>query len=121
MLKLFSRYLSVGVLNTLLHWAVFTAVISLTSTSQAMANLVAFGVAVSFSFVVNSRFTFKAKPTTGRYLAFVGFMGLLSLLTGLMADLLILPPVVTLVAFSALSMVCGFVYSKYVVFRSVDS
>jgi len=121
MFKLFSRYLSVGVLNTLLHWVVFTAVLTLTSASQAIANLVAFGVAVSFSFVVNSRFTFKAKATTGRYVVFVGFMGLLSLLTGWMADRLALPPLVTLVAFSAISLVCGFFYSKYVVFRSVES
>lgn len=119
MLKLFSRYLSVGVLNTLLHWAVFTAVLTLTSASQAIANLVAFGVAVSFSFIVNSRFTFKIKATPGRYMVFVGFMGLLSLLIGWMADRLTLPPLMTLVGFSAISLVGGFFYSKYVVFRSV--
>lgn len=118
MLKLFPRYLSVGVLNTLIHWAVFTALLTLTSASQAPANLVAFGVAVSFSFVMNSRFTFKAKATKGRYIAFVVFMGVLSLLTGWMADQLNLPPLMTLVGFSAISLLCGFFYSRYVVFRS---
>ena len=121
MLKLFSRYLSVGALNTLLHWAVFTAILTATSFSQAIANLVAFAVAVSFSFIVNSHFTFKAKATGRRYLGFVGFMGLLSLLIGGAADRLGLPPLITLVAFSAISLVCGFLYSKYVIFRSVDS
>jgi len=121
MFKLFPRYLSVGVLNTLIHWAVFTAMLNLTSTSQAIANLIAFGVAVSFSFVVNSRFTFKAKATTSRYIVFVVFMGLLSVLTGWVADRLSLPPLVTLVGFSAISLIFGFFYSKYVVFRSVAS
>lgn len=121
MLKQFSRYLSVGVLNTLLHWAVFAAMLAFTSASQAAANLIAFGVAVSFSFVANSRFTFKAKATTGRYVVFVGFMGLLSLLTGGVADRLSLPPLITLLAFSTISLVCGYLYSKYVVFRSLRS
>ncbi|HEX5783528.1 MAG TPA: GtrA family protein [Burkholderiaceae bacterium] len=121
MFKQFSRYLSVGVLNTLLHWAVFSAVLTLTSASQAIANLIAFGVAVSFSFVVNARFTFKAQASTGRYVAFVGVMGALSVLTGWASDQLALPPLVTLVAFSIISLVCGFIYSKYVVFRESES
>jgi putative flippase GtrA len=121
MFKQFSRYLSVGVLNTLLHWAVFTAVLMLTSANQAVANLMAFGVAVSFSFVVNARFTFRAQATTGRYVAFVSVMGVLSVLTGWTSDQLELPPLVTLVAFSAISLVCGFFYSKYVVFRESES
>lgn len=119
MLKLFSRYLSVGVLNTVLHWIVFASILTLSSVGQAVANLVAFVVAISFSFFVNSRFTFKSKPTTRRYVVFVGFMGMMSLLTGVMADRLDWPPLVTLVAFSAISATCGFLYSKYVVFRSV--
>jgi putative flippase GtrA len=118
MLKLFSRYLSVGVLNTILHWIVFVSILTLSSVGQAVANLVAFGVAISFSFFINSRFTFKSKATTGRYVIFVGFMGMLSLLTGAMADRLDWQPLVTLVAFSAISAMCGFLYSKYVVFRS---
>lgn len=35
-----------------------------------------------FSFYVNARFTFKQSTTTRRYLLYVGFMGLLSILTG---------------------------------------
>ncbi len=120
MIQQLSRYLSVGVLNTLLHWVVFACLLTLSAASQALANLIAFSVAVSASFFINSRFTFKAKATSSRYLAFVSFMGLLSLLTGWMADFLGLPPLVTLVAFSSISLVCGFLYSKYVVFGSAD-
>lgn len=121
MFNQFFRYLSVGVLNTLVHWAVFAVVLTLTSVGQASANLIAFGVAVSCSFALNSRFTFKAQATTSRYMVFVGFMGLLSLLTGWTADWLGLPPLVTLIAFSSISLMCGFIYSKYVIFRSVRS
>jgi len=95
------------------------AALKLTLASQAIANLIAFGVAVSFSFIVNSRFTFKAKANAGRYLLFVGFMGALSLLTGWAADRLGVHPLITLLAFSTISLVCGFFFSKYVVFRSM--
>lgn len=118
MIQQLFRYLSVGVLNTLLHWTVFACLLMFSAASQALANLVAFSVAVSASFFINSRFTFKAKATSRRYLAFVSFMGLLSLLTGWMADFLSLPPLATLVTFSGISLVCGFIYSRYVVFGS---
>lgn len=81
MIQLFARYFSVGVINTLLHWVVFAALVYLASTTQATANLIAFIVAVTFSFFANAKFTFKKKATSGRYVAFVGFMGVLSYLT----------------------------------------
>ncbi|MGY5957263.1 Prophage bactoprenol-linked glucose translocase-like protein [Kosakonia sp. BK9b] len=117
MLKLFTKYTSVGVLNTLLHWAVFALCLYAFNTNQAVANLCGFIVAVSFSFYANARFTFKSSTTLHRYVLYVGFMGALSLLVGYLADRLRLPPAVTLVSFSAISLICGFVYSKVVVFR----
>ncbi|EBU6655699.1 translocase, partial [Salmonella enterica subsp. enterica serovar Typhimurium] len=59
MIQLFARYFSVGVINTLLHWVVFAALVYLASTTQATANLIAFIVAVTFSFFANAKFTFK--------------------------------------------------------------
>ncbi|EOU7308700.1 bactoprenol glucosyl transferase, partial [Shigella flexneri] len=86
-------------------------------TNQAMANFAGFVVAVSFSFFANAKFTFKASTTTMRYMLYVGFMGTLSATVGWVADRCSLPPIVTLVTFSAISLVCGFVYSKFIVFR----
>ncbi|EPF7642302.1 bactoprenol glucosyl transferase [Escherichia coli] len=117
MLKLFAKYTSIGVLNTLIHWVVFGVCIYAANTNQALANFAGFVVAVSFSFFANAKFTFKASTTTMRYMLYVGFMGTLSATVGWAADRCSLPPIVTLVTFSAISLVCGFVYSKFIVFR----
>lgn len=50
-------------------------------------------------------------------MAFVVFMGVMAALTGFIADVIGLPPVVTLIAFSGFSLVAGFIYSKFIVFR----
>lgn len=117
MLTLFARYTSIGVINTLIHWAVFAVCIYLLHANQAISNLAGFVVAVSFSFFANARFTFKATSTPVRYLMYVSFMGILSAAVGFAADKAELPPMITLVAFSAISLVCGFIYSKLIVFR----
>ncbi|HDC4673088.1 GtrA family protein [Enterobacter kobei] len=117
MLKLFARYTSIGVINTLIHWVVFAICIYAFHTWQALANFAGFVVAVSFSFFANARFTFKASTTTMRYMLYVGFMGSLSAAVGWAADKSGLAPIVTLILFSAISLVCGFIYSKFIVFR----
>lgn len=91
--------------------------LSLIGMNQAISNLVAFCVAVTFSFFVNAKWTFKSKATTGRYVAFVIFMGAMAALTGYIADRLHAPALITLIAFSGLSLVAGFIYSKFIVFR----
>lgn len=50
MIKLFIKYVSIGVLNTALHWAIFALCVYGFQTSQALANVAGFAVAVSFSF-----------------------------------------------------------------------
>ena len=117
MLKLFVKYTSIGIINTLIHWVVFAMCIYSLHTNQAMANFAGFVVAVSFSFYANAKFTFNSATTTLRYMLYVGFMGSLSAAVGWGADLCALQPIVTLVTFSAISLVCGFVYSKFIVFR----
>ncbi|WP_426816867.1 GtrA family protein [Winslowiella sp. 2C04] len=118
MLKLFVRYTSIGVLNTLLHWLIFAVCLYGFHTNQALANLAGFVVAVSFSFFANAKFTFNSSTTTIRYVMYIGFMGALSATVGWTADKCALPPLVTLVTFSAISLVCGFIYSKLIVFRN---
>lgn len=117
MLKLFAKYTSIGVINTLIHWVVFAVCIYAFHTSQALGNFAGFVVAVSFSFFANARFTFKSSTTTMRYMLYVGFMGTLSAAVGWAADKSGMAPIVTLILFSAISLVCGFVYSKFIVFR----
>lgn len=44
-------------------------------------------------------------------------MGMIAVMIGSYADRLKVSPVVTLVVFSGISLVCGFIYSKYIIFR----
>ncbi|AUX93879.1 GtrA family protein [Mixta gaviniae] len=118
MIKLFSKYLSVGVINTALHWMVF-GICYLAGINQSFSNLVAFIIAVTFSFCVNARYTFGSKVTPGRYILYVAFMGAMAAAVGSMSDNLALNPLFTLVLFSAISLVMGFFYSRFIVFRDV--
>ncbi|MQU00181.1 GtrA family protein [Pseudomonas sp. FSL R10-2245] len=117
--RLFIKYLSVGVLNTLLHWVVFAWLVYREEYDQATANLYAFSVAVTFSFFANAYMTFQKKPTTVRYIGFVAFMGALSYALGCFADRINLPPILTLGTFSATSLVVGFFYSKLIIFKDI--
>lgn len=118
LLKTFSIYTLIGVGNTAIHWAVFGILFAVLSFSQAASNTVAFLVAVSVSYFLNARFTFKVQPRGMRYALFVAFMGFLSYGTGWIGDRLAVPALVTLIAFSAISLILGFIYSKLIVFRS---
>lgn len=117
MLKLFAKYTSIGIINTLIHWVVFAICIYVLHTNQSLANFSGFVIAVSFSFYANAKFTFNSDTTALRYILYVGFMGTLSAAVGWAADMCGLPPIVTLVTFSAISLVCGFIYSKLIIFR----
>lgn len=119
MLKLFSRYVSVGVFNTALHWVCFGVLLHFLGASQAVANMIAFIIAVTFSFFANAKWTFQSQVTSRRYIAFVLFMGTMAAFTGWVADALKAPPVLTLMAFSSFSLVAGFIFSKHIVFRGV--
>ncbi|QGY29814.1 GtrA family protein [Pantoea cypripedii] len=116
MLKLFARYTSVGVINTLIHWITFAICVE-RGLQQSLSNFIAFLVAVTFSFFANAKWTFGSNATTIRYIMYVFFMGMVAVMIGSYADRMKISPVVTLVVFSATSLVCGFIYSKYIIFR----
>lgn len=113
----FSKYTLIGVLNTAVHWLVFYIFLTFNS-SQAWANLVGFAVAVSVSFFLNATYNFSSKMTLYKYIIYVAFLGSMALLLGWLADRLGLPSLLTLVVFSASSLVIGFLYSNFIVFRS---
>ncbi|HCL6625721.1 TPA: GtrA family protein [Citrobacter amalonaticus] len=117
MLKLFAKYTSIGVINTLIHWVVFAFSYYSMHASQTLANLSGFIFAVSFSFFVNARFTFRSRVSTLRYLLYAGFMGALSACVGWIGDTISTPPMLTVLAFSATSLVFGFLYAKFIVFN----
>ncbi|KJV49677.1 translocase [Pantoea sp. BL1] len=116
MVKIFARYVTIGVINTAIHWITFAICVE-NGQPQSLSNFIAFCVAVTFSFFANARWTFSAEATTFRYMMYVFFMGMVAVMIGSYADRLKVSPVATLVVFSAISLICGFLYSKYVVFR----
>jgi putative flippase GtrA len=82
-----------------------------------MANVFAFIVAATFSFIVNATWTFRKRKSTLKYLLFLSLMASLAWGTGRTAEVVGLPAIFTLLIFSAISMVVGFLLSRYIIFR----
>lgn len=72
------RFALVGVLNTLLHLAIVGLLTQLIGLSQLISNVAAYLVSSSFSFIVNSIWSFEVRPLAYRYARFqvVGLLGL---------------------------------------------
>lgn len=62
---------AIGVLNTLVHGVVLTAAVEKLRLHLLLAHVCAFGVANIFSYLANSRFTFKVGLSVTRYLRFL--------------------------------------------------
>jgi len=112
----FARYGLVGIGNTLVHWLVFFLLHLVLDQPQALSNLGAFVVAASLSYFANARFTFAVRASGRRYLLFLLGMGGLSLVLGGVSDWARLSPWLTLVVFSAVSLIVGYAYSRSVIF-----
>jgi putative flippase GtrA len=115
-----SSYTVIGVANTLIHWQIFFLLSVAAGFSQAVSNLLAFCVAASFSFYMNGLYTFDSKLSVGGYLLFMAAMGGLSYGVGHAGDSWRLHGLLTVALFSALSLLLGFLFAKYVVFRERD-
>lgn len=79
----------VGVVNTTLHLATVGFLTQIFGLSQLVSNVAAYIVASSFSFIVNSVWSFEVKLQVRRFARFqvVGLVGLLaSALLGYMGD-----------------------------------
>lgn len=116
MLTFFAKYLTVGVFNTLIHWVTFFLCLR-QGLPQSTANVIAFCLAVTFSFFVNARWTFNQQATALRYILYLIFMGAMAFGVGYLADRSGLYPLITLIASSALSLGCGFIFSRFIVFK----
>jgi putative flippase GtrA len=114
--KEFSTYAVVGVANTLIHWQIFYVLTIAADLSQAASNFSAFCVAATFSFYVHALYTFEAGASVLRYLLYVFFMGGMSFVVGHYADVWKIHGLVTVGSFSLLSLVCGFFFSRFVLY-----
>ncbi|MFC3072972.1 GtrA family protein [Shinella pollutisoli] len=116
MLLQFVSYNLIGLLNTLIHWIIFLILLKFYGFSQAASNIAAFAFAVTFSYFANAAFTFKSRMRVGRYALFIAILGGLAAATGAISERYDLPPLVTLVVFSSVSLAVGFITSKFLVF-----
>ena len=114
---IFLRFAIVGILNTAIHWAIFALCISLLDFKQSMSNLAGFMVAVTFSFFTNAKVTFASPVSISRYVRFTLFMGMLAYGIGFIAERFSAPPVFTLIIFSGVSLVLGYLFSRNFVFQ----
>ncbi|SEN53780.1 GtrA family protein [Pseudomonas sp. NFACC39-1] len=115
--KGFFSYSLVGLANTLIHWQIFFVLRVAFGLNQAMSNFIAFCVAASFSFYVNALYTFEAKASVLGYVLFLSVMGALSFIVGYLGDRWHVHGLLTVAVFSLLSLVIGFLLSRFVVFR----
>lgn len=111
------HYCLVGTLNTAIHWTIFFWMLYQFSANQAWANCIAFLIAVTFSFIVNSRFTFAQIPKLKNYGYYTVGMATIATLVGHLSDQFHIFPLLTLIISSAVSLLLGFLYSKFFVFK----
>lgn len=112
-LTIYARYLSIGVINTLIHGLAFALLHLWMGIVQVLSNVLAFFIALSFSFLANGRFTFRARLTVRRYVAYIIAMGSLSGALGYLGDREAWPALLTYVLFSLCSLVLGFIYARW--------
>lgn len=111
----FSRYVLVGLITTSVHWGIFFG-LHVLGFLQGESNLLAFLCAVTASYFLNSAYTFEARRSPRYYFRFIAFMGVLLYALGSLADHLHASPLHMLVISSLISLVLGFLYSRYFVF-----
>jgi putative flippase GtrA len=66
----FFRFALIGVLNTLVHGGVLTALVELAHVGVVQSNMVAFAVSNIFSYLMNAVLTFRTVPSVRSYLKF---------------------------------------------------
>lgn len=67
----FLTFAAIGVVNTLVHGSILTLAVEWMLTPVVLAHLFAFCIANVFSYVMNSRLTFRVSMTLARYIRFL--------------------------------------------------
>jgi putative flippase GtrA len=122
MLKAMS-FASIGVVNTLIDLGLFLLALKYLTTSLVAANVMAWTVAVSGSYVMNSYITFAAESgrllTLKAYIAFVvsQVLGLIAATTTLVLAAMVMPVLYAKLLAIAASFLVNFSISHFVVFR----
>lgn len=95
----------------------FFVLCSAAGLTQAASNFAAFCVAAAFSFYVNMLYTFDSKTPVFGYLLFMGLMGGASFGIGRIADTRDWSGLLTVTVFTALNLMLGYGFFRFVLFR----
>jgi putative flippase GtrA len=123
MLKAMS-FASIGVVNTFVDLGLFLLALKYLTGSLVVANVLAWTVAVSGSYVMNSFITFAAESgrrlTIRAYLAFVAsqVLGLIAATTTLVLCAMVMPVLYAKLVAIGVSFLVNFSISHFVVFRN---
>ena len=110
------RYGLVGILNTGLHAVVLYVLSGALGRPLGISNLFAFLCAATFSYFVNSHFTFEKQPNSRGYVLFVSLNGFLAYVVGFAGEMVFATALQVFLIFSSISFVLGFFVSKKWIF-----
>lgn len=66
----FTRFIAVGVINTMTYYAIYLMLHNAFSMPYLLAHIIGFVISLNVSFFLNSYVTYKVKPTLRKYLLF---------------------------------------------------
>lgn len=66
----FTRFLFVGVINTLSYYSIYLVLHNLFSLPYLSAHIIGFFISLNVSFLLNTYITYRVKPTLRKYLYF---------------------------------------------------
>jgi putative flippase GtrA len=115
-----TRFCLVGTINFIVHLATFAVAINTLALTQLMSNAIAYLVASSFSFVMNSIWSFEVKLRVRRYARFqlVALLGLaVCAILGRLGDEFSLPYAVTVLATVLILPLISFLVHRRYTFR----
>lgn len=95
----------------------FFVLCSAIGLTQAASNFAAFCVAAAFSFYVNLLYTFDSKTWVLGYVLFIALLGGTSFGIGAIADTRDWGGLLTVTVFTALNLMLGYCFFRFVLFR----
>lgn len=120
----FSIYTAVGIITTILNYATYFVLLCITEQSVIVSNAIAWGIAVTFSYIMNRKFVFisKNKRIVPEFLSFISGRALTGFIETLIIVVLInsvgLPNGLVKISASILAAVMNYFVSKKCVFFS---
>ena len=110
-------YVLIGCLNSIVHILVFYVLNIQFGVYQSSANLAAFFLSVTLSYILNGKVTFKHNLSINKYFCFVLLLGSNAFLFGYLGGVFKIHPMVMVTCFATINLVLSFLGSKFWVFK----